>query len=89
MSSAIHSVECLDCGGAFDCACPDYDTELNACPESVCAKCREQAKPKEPCSHQWSDTYYGHKCEACGLFYPSGSAPWEDGPICGDRSESW
>lgn len=27
--------------------------------------------------HQWTEIYYGHECERCGLFYPFGCAPWD------------
>jgi len=28
--------------------------------------------------HDWLEEYYGYRCAICGLFYPYGSAPWED-----------
>jgi hypothetical protein len=30
------------------------------------------------CKHVWTEEYYGWLCVPCGLFYPFGSAPWED-----------
>lgn len=29
------------------------------------------------CSHVWRDAYGGSECVYCGLFYPSGGAPWD------------
>lgn len=28
--------------------------------------------------HKFTEVYYGHQCEKCGLFYAFGCAPWED-----------
>lgn len=28
--------------------------------------------------HVFEETYYGHTCKKCGLFYAEGCAPWED-----------
>lgn len=37
---------------------------------------------QSPCQdwddHAFEETYYGHKCSKCGLFYAHGCAPWED-----------
>lgn len=35
--------------------------------------------PRFCVNHQWEDAYYGTICALCGLFYPNGCAPWEDG----------
>lgn len=29
-------------------------------------------------AHVFEETYYGHTCKKCGLFYAFGCAPWED-----------
>lgn len=28
--------------------------------------------------HAFEETYYGHTCKKCGLFYAFGCAPWDD-----------
>lgn len=37
-----------------------------------------KATPIDPdkCKHVWQDTYYGHKCNKCGSFIPTGCEPW-------------
>ncbi len=29
-------------------------------------------------AHVFEETYYGHTCKKCGLFYAHGCAPWDD-----------
>ena len=36
-------------------------------------------------SHTWRESYYGYQCSKCPMFYPYGSAPWED---TGDDDDS-
>lgn len=56
--------------------------------------------PNTPCGagrepHKWAEDYYGSRCAVCGLFYPDGSAPWDepddvfegDGEPTGSRDE--
>lgn len=28
--------------------------------------------------HEWNEEYYGYRCINCKLFFPYGSAPWEE-----------
>ena len=38
---------------------------------------REKAQQLcEMTGHKWQETYYGLKCEQCGLFIPDGCEPW-------------
>ena len=48
MGMSVHVIKCIDCGAAFDCACPDYDTNLDSCFETVCANWRARVHTKEP-----------------------------------------
>lgn len=39
---------------------------------------------REP--HQWREEYYGDRCAGCGLLYPHGCAPWDEG---GEGDDDW
>jgi len=43
--------------------------------------------PRFCAQHVYDDDYYGWKCRYCGLFFPFGCAPWEDGAA--EISDDW
>lgn len=35
--------------------------------------------------HEWTETYYGYRCDNCGRFFPFGCEPWA--PIDDDEDD--